>query len=46
VGASEDILLLVRETLDGAALSDVELPEDPYAALEDIRSKYHSESGT
>ncbi len=46
LGASEDILLLVRETLDGAALSDVELPGDPYAALEDIRSRYHSESGT
>jgi hypothetical protein len=45
MGADEDLLMLVWETLDTTRLADIDVPEDLHAALENILFVYHQEAG-
>jgi hypothetical protein len=45
MGADEDLLMLVWETLDTARLADMDVPEDLHSALENILFVYHQEAG-
>lgn len=45
MGADEDLLMLVWETLDTARLADIDVPEDLHGALENILFVYHQEAG-
>ena len=45
LGAEEELVMLVWETLDTARLADTDIPEDLHGALENILFVYHQEAG-